>query len=269
VWAVNFRWTIFHLVAFVPFGCIAAFLYIELGYLGVVLFMFPVLLARFSFKLYTEMRQDFFEFVETLTRVIEEVDPYTRDHSHRVASYARLIAREMGLPSAQVETIGTAALLHDLGKVSARTADIIESPDGLTNEQRRRIVQHPIIGADIVSRVRVLRDAAEFVRAHHERVDGTGYPLRLRGEEIPLGARILMVADTLDAMTSDRPYRRALALETAIDELRRGSGRQFDPDVVAAVARLHGRNELPVLYATKEAAERHATAVDDRRQGLG
>jgi putative nucleotidyltransferase with HDIG domain len=268
VWAVNFRWTIFHLVAFVPFGCIAAFLYIELGYLGVVLFMFPVLLARFSFKLYTEMRQDFIDFVETLTRVIEEVDPYTRDHSHRVARYTRLIAREMGLPAAQVETIATAALLHDLGKVSARTADIIESPDGLTNEQRRRIVQHPVIGADIVSRIRVLRDAAEFVRAHHERVDGTGYPMRLRGEEIPLGARILMVADTLDAMTSDRPYRRALSLETAIDELQRGSGRQFDPDVVDAVARLHARGELPMLYVAK-GTEPHADVEDDeRRRGL-
>lgn len=269
VWAVNFRWTIFHLVAFVPFGCIAAFLYIQLGYLGVVLFMFPVLLARFSFKLYTEMRQDFFDFVETLTRVIEEVDPYTRDHSHRVARYARLIAGEMGMSSRMVETVGTAALLHDLGKVSARTADIIDSPDGLTSEQRKRIVQHPVIGAEIVARVRVLKESAEFVRAHHERVDGTGYPQRLRGEEIPLGARVLMVADTLDAMTSDRPYRRALTMQSAVDELRRGSGHQFDPGVVAAVERLHARGELPQLYRRGERPQPDAPDLPARHHGLG
>jgi len=263
IWRANFGWTFLHLLAFVPFGAIVAHVYLEFGYIGVLLFMFPVLLARHSFKLYTEMRRDFFDFVETLTRVIEEVDPYTRHHSHRVADYSRRIAVEMGLAPRQVETVGTAALLHDIGKVSFRTFDIIDSPRKLTEEQRSRMAQHPLIGAEIVSKVRVLKHAADSVRAHHERVDGHGYPLGLKGDDIPIGARILMVADTLDAMTSDRSYRRALSLDTAIAELRRHAGGQFDPEVVAAVERLYARRELKVLYQMEPTPFPERSAVGD------
>ncbi len=252
VWGVNFRWTIFHLLAFLPFGCVIALVYLQLGYLGVLLFMFPLLLARYTFKVYTEMRQDFLDFVGALTSIIEEVDPYTRLHSHRVSRHARQIATEMGLSRSQVETIATSALLHDIGKVSFRTQDIIDSPGLLTPEQRERMAKHPIIGAQIVSRIRTLKDAAESVRTHHERMDGTGYPLGLAGDAIPIGARIVMAADALDAMTSDRSYRRALPLEAAIAELRRQAGKQFDPDVVNAVERLYHRQELGVLHELGE-----------------
>jgi putative nucleotidyltransferase with HDIG domain len=264
VWRTNFRWTIFHLLALVPFGCIVALMYLQLGYLGVLLFMFPLLLARHSFKLYSEMRQDFMDFVGTLASLIEEVDPYTRHHSHRVAQYARQIATELELPAPRVDTIATAALLHDIGKVSFRMFDIIESPGKLTREQRLRIARHPEVGAAIVSRVRMLKDVAEVVRFHHERMDGTGYPLGLKGAAIPIGARILMVADALDAMTSDRSYRRAHSLDAALVELKRQAGLQFDAEVVAAVERLHHRGELNVLYQSQPTAE---PLVDALRAG--
>ncbi len=261
VWEVNFRWTIFHLLAFVPFACIVALVYIQLGYLGVLLFMFPILLARYSFKIYTEMRQDFMDFVGTLTSIIEEVDPYTRRHSHRVSQHAKQVARELGLSRKEEETIATAALLHDIGKVSFRTQDIIDSPGQMTQEQRERMARHPVIGAEIVSRIRMLKDAAECVRTHHERVDGTGYPDGLVGDTIPIGARVLMVADALDAMTSDRSYRRAFPLDVAVDELRRQAGVQFDPQVVSAVERLYHRGELTINRVPEEAQDEIRAAI--------
>lgn len=248
VWRANLRWTGVLFAALLPLGVVTALLYVELHLLGVLLFVSPILLARHAFRLYTETRLDVFDFVETLTDVIEQVDPYTRHHSSRVSHYARQIAVEMKLKDRLVDVVATAGLLHDLGKVSFKTADIMESPNPLTDDQWARMTRHPSIGADIVSKVRMFRDVSDIVRFHHERVDGRGYPYGIRGEDIPLGARILTVADTLDAMTSDRAYRRALRLDEALREFRRLAGAQFDAEVVAAVERLVARGELRVLY---------------------
>jgi putative nucleotidyltransferase with HDIG domain len=241
------RYLVVFLAASAPLGVVLAYLYLHLGYVGVGVLVLPLLLARYTLLRYAEMREDMFNFVGTLADVIEEVDPYTRQHSHRVSTYARAIAREMGLPERRVQTIATAGILHDIGKVSIDTADILASEKKLTREQRHRMARHPVIGAEIVAKVRMLEEASAFVRSHHERIDGTGYPDGLRGDSIPLGARIIHVADTVDAMTSDRSYRRALPLQAALDELKKFAGKQFDPEVVAAVERLHARHEFPVL----------------------
>ena len=141
------------------------------------------------------------------------------------------IAREMGLPNSQVETITTAALLHDIGKVSFRTQDIIDSPGRMTQEQRERMAKHPVIGAEIVSRIRMLKDAAECVRTHHERVDGLGYPDGLIGDQVPLGAQILGIAHfyvwDLEADPGAEPN-----YQEVMERMNAESGKRFDPSLL-------------------------------------
>src|SRR5262249_23160293 len=182
---------------------------VTLGGGGVLLFAFPFLVAGHSFKIHLEIRSDLKNFVRALSEVLEEIDPYTRHHSVRVAQYAVRIARELDRPEGEVEEIEYAALVHDLGKIGPQHQHILQKPGSLSHEEQRTLRAHPAAGAEIVSKVRALRRAAEIVRSHHERPDGQGYPYGLRAQDVPLGARILNVADAFDAMTSDRPYRRA------------------------------------------------------------
>ncbi len=246
VWQVNYRWTLRHLVAFLPLGALVALVHLTWGFSALALFLLPLFLARHTFSLYVEMREDLVDFSTALVGVMEEVDPYTRRHSIRVASYAERLSRGMGRPEPEVEKIRLAGLLHDLGKVG-QTAALLQKPGRLDPEEKQRIQTHPGAGADIVGRIRAFSEVATLVRYHHERLDGMGYPSRLRGESIPLGSRIVLVADAFDAMTSDRPYRAGMAPEQAIAELKAHAGTQFDPAVVAALARLWERREFPVI----------------------
>jgi putative nucleotidyltransferase with HDIG domain len=175
------------------------------------------------------------------------VDPYTRHHSVRVSQYAVRLARGLKLSESQVEETEYAALVHDLGKIGPQHQEILRKRGSLSHEEQRTLRSHPAAGADIVARVRALRRAAEIVRSHHERPDGLGYPFGLRSEDVPIGARILNVADAFDAMTSDRPYRRALSVESALQELHKGAGTQFDPGVVECLMRMHRAGQFPLL----------------------
>jgi HD-GYP domain-containing protein (c-di-GMP phosphodiesterase class II) len=164
----------------------------------------------------------------------ERRDEHTHSHSLRVTELVQAILRQMPhTPAEAVQAILAAARVHDLGKVGIGDA-VFAKPSALTAEERREIERHAAIGADIVERLEFYRPCAEIIRHHHEHWDGTGYPDKLRGEAIPLGSRIITVADTFDAMTSDRVYRRALPPTVALAELRSQSGKQFDPQVVAA-----------------------------------
>ena len=164
-------------------------------------------------------------------------DRYTYDHSNRVSRLASMLAREMGFPESMVELIEGGALLDDFGKLSV-DIDILSKPGSLDAEERAVIEQHPLNSAEVVSRVDLLKESTEIVRHHHERPDGRGYPGGLKGHEIPVGARILNVADAFDAMISDRPYRKRKSVEEALDELKRGAGDEFDPVVVEYLTRL-------------------------------
>ena len=170
--------------------------------------------------------------LEELVSGIEASDPYLHGHSRRVARHSWMIARKMGLASDEVARVRTAAAIHDVGKIHTPTA-ILHKPARLTDEEYDVIKRHPGDGAQMAD---VLRDAAlaSIVRHHHERMDGSGYPDALRGDEIPLGARIIAVADTFDAITSERPYRHASAHKKAIDILRAEAAAGLDPDVVRA-----------------------------------
>lgn len=182
------------------------------------------------------LEESFCQTLDALAGALEARDPYTQGHTKRTAAYAESIAGAMGLDAETRTVLGRAALLHDLGKIG--TPDAILRKEGpLTPAERGEINRHPADGARILRGVAFLRGEAELVRHHHESYDGSGYPDGLAGGAIPLGARILAAADTLDAMTTDRPYRKGLSFSEARAELERRAGAQFDPAVIEALKR--------------------------------
>jgi len=180
-----------------------------------------------------ELQRSYTATVSALSNAVEARDAYTGQHAERVAAYGIQIARAVGLPDAEMPRLEFGFLLHDIGKVAIPDA-ILYKPDALTGEERTLMQQHPLIGAEIVGRVEFLSGAIEVVRSHHERWDGRGYPDGLAGEGIPLAARVFAVADVLDALTTNRPYRPASTFAAARAMITAESGRQFDPTVVEA-----------------------------------
>lgn len=183
--------------------------------------------------LYSQHDELLVSFVRLLVTTLDAKDPYTRGHSERVALIARKLGEQLQLPESDLEDIYLSGLLHDLGKVGVDER-ILRKPDQLTQEEFQHIQQHPLIGYQILSHLKSLHHILPGVRSHHEAVNGRGYPDRLRGDEIPLMARILAVADAYDAMCSDRPYRKGMPVEKLEDIFRKGAGEQWDSRVIDA-----------------------------------
>jgi ribonuclease P protein subunit RPR2 len=179
------------------------------------------------------LQASYMSTVRALSNAVEARDSYTGKHAERVAAYGLTIARTMGSRLAEDPTTEFGFLLHDVGKVAVPDA-ILYKPAPLTEEERELMSRHPVIGAQILRGIEFLGEAKNVVRHHHERWDGTGYPDGLEGDEIPLAARVFAVADTLDALTTDRPYRTAATLPFAREVITAASGTQFDPQVVDA-----------------------------------
>jgi len=175
--------------------------------------------------------------VQTLARVIDAKDSYTGDHAGRARQKARRLAEELRMPAQMIRYVEYAALLHDIGKIGI-DGGILSKPGKLTTEEYDEIKKHPAIGYQILSPIHFLGPVAQMVLYHQEWFNGMGYPEGLKGEEIPLGARIVATIDAWDAMRSDRPYRKALGTDIAESELTKGAGRQFDPQVVQAFLKL-------------------------------
>jgi putative nucleotidyltransferase with HDIG domain len=194
-------------------------------------------IERLVRRLKQALRQNqelFLETIRTLAAAIDAKDPYTRGHSERVSSYSMAIARHLGLTQEEVFRVRIAAILHDVGKLGIRDG-ILNKPGGLTEEEFEVMRQHPGIGAQIMSPIRMLKDIIPGIRNHHETWDGKGYPDRLTGDQIPMVARIIGVADTFDAMTTTRPYQQAMELEFVLEKMRSMSGSRFDRQVVDAL----------------------------------
>jgi putative nucleotidyltransferase with HDIG domain len=179
----------------------------------------------------SELESNYQMTLEALVASLDAREHETFSHSLRVRAYTRHLARRTGFPPALLPSLEQGALLHDIGKVAVADA-ILLKPSKLTEEEWVEMRKHPVAGDEILKRIPFLRPASAIVRHHHERFDGTGYPDALKGAEIPLGARLFTVADTLDAMTSDRSYRKGPGIEAAREEIRRHSGKQFDPHIV-------------------------------------
>jgi HD-GYP domain-containing protein (c-di-GMP phosphodiesterase class II) len=184
-------------------------------------------------RLYGDLENTFLGTISSLAAAVDAKDPYTFGHSTEVTEYADAIGHAMGLSEDDLQTLHIAATLHDIGKIGVDSA-LLRKPGALSAEERAEMEHHPSIGADILAPLDFLKDAVPLVLFHHERFGGSGYPSGVSGSAIPLGARIISVADSFNAMVSDRPYRSGLPWEKAVGELRDNSGTQFDPDVVAA-----------------------------------
>lgn len=222
------------------FGVILTAVYVEYGWFMVTLLFLPFMLARYVFTTYKDLQQSYLQTVESLASAIETKDEYTSGHSRRVEQYSSQIAAEMKLSRHRCETIRYAALLHDIGKIGIPET-VLNKPGRLTDEEMALIQQHPEKGAHIIEDIAFLSDAVEVIRCHHEWYNGCGYPAGKTGREMPLEAMILCVADSFDAMTTNRSYRHAMSREEAMEELRRGSGTQFCPEVVKAMEKVIGR----------------------------
>jgi putative nucleotidyltransferase with HDIG domain len=188
---------------------------------------------------------------EHLIRAVDVKDTYTGEHSQSVARLVKAIAEELGLAPELAEQVRVAGLLHDLGKIGLPD-EILKKPGHLTPQEQSVVRTHPQLGYSLLDGLE-LEPIDAWILHHHEHWDGTGYPLGLTGDEIPLGSRIILVADAYDAMVSERSYRRAASIDAALEEIRRMAGRQFDPAVVAALeahlARAHGAARAVELVA--------------------
>lgn len=232
MWRANFSGLYVELITVATLGSLIPVLIAE-NDLAVVLLVVPLLLGpHLAFKAIRQAHTETRVAMEGLASALERRDPYTARHSSRVTAYVRAMLSLMPhIPRPTAEAIINAAHIHDLGKVGTGD-DSLNKPGALTEQERHVLQQHPAVGADIVGRLEAYKASVDAVRHHHERWDGAGYPDGLIGEQIPLGARLIGVADAFDAMTSDRVYRPAMSTAAALAELHKGKGSQFDPQLV-------------------------------------
>jgi putative nucleotidyltransferase with HDIG domain len=203
------------------------------GLMGVIV---PIVAVRHVYGLYHQLQNSGEELLQVMVKAIEARDPYTSGHSLRVRSLSRAIAAELGLSAREIEQVETAALLHDVGKIHEEFAPLLRKESRLTTDETALMQTHSSKSAELVGVISKFRGfIQDSVRHHHERWDGCGYPSGLSGKDIPLGARIILISDTIDAMTTDRPYRKRLSLDIVVAELQKCKGTQFDPDLVDLV----------------------------------
>lgn len=236
VWTDMFRKVASQYFALMLLGILMAMVY---GYAwwALALIALPIVIVYHSLNTSQALRMQTREALEALADTMDNRDPYTFRHSQRVALYAEKIATQLRLPPEEVDLIRSSARVHDLGKMGVADK-ILRKPGPLTVEERGKVQWHSAIGAEIVERFPQYKEGRKLILYHHERYDGSGYPEGLKGDQIPLGARIITVADAYDAMTSDRPYRKAFPPDVACDELRANGMTQFDPIVVGAFLKI-------------------------------
>jgi hypothetical protein len=224
----------FDLVA-LPFTYVFVKIYVDYGVLATSAAAALILVVRQLNSTNEELHRSNKELLELTVTTLEARDPYTSGHSRRVSQYSRMMGQALSLSTKQIERLTVAGLLHDVGKIHEVFAPILSKPGKLTAEERAIMESHPIKGAELVRISSHLRDTVEPIRHHHEAWDGSGYPDALAGESIPVFSRIIAIADTIDAMASDRPYRRGLSAEKIRAEVVRMSGIQFDPAMLRAL----------------------------------
>lgn len=293
VWREKFEWLLPHYVVFGMLGLALAVAYAGIGYIGLLAFLAPPLMMRFSIKQYIDktaknvealkernrdlqaahsevlglaetLRNTYDGTLEALVSALDARDRETKGHSIRVAKYMMEIALHMGIDPGSEEWLDMqrGGLLHDIGKIGVSDS-ILHKPGPLTDDEWVNMKRHPKIGHDMIKDIGFLSGASVIVMAHHERFDGQGYPTGLAADEIPLGSRIFVLADTFDAMTSDRPYRAALSVEASRDEIISCSGTQFDPQCVQAFL-LAFEKIVEIRFAEQEVPSEHHAAAAPR-----
>jgi HD-GYP domain-containing protein (c-di-GMP phosphodiesterase class II) len=273
IWFERFHWARFHYALFGPVALAATIAYEQVGTAGLVAFTLPPALMILSVRQYLErtaasveeirqanlnLRRAHKDTIAALSRSMEAKDTYTGGHTERVAAVAVGLARQLGYRDEELEAIEIGALLHDIGKIGV-PGQVLRKNGPLTDDEWELVKKHPLISDYILSELDLHPFVRQCARSSHERIDGTGYPEGLQGEQIPLPARIVFVADALDALTSTRPYRPARPTAAALAEIRAHAGTQFCPRVVAALDRLWRREprlftQLPSPDAATDAA---------------
>jgi putative nucleotidyltransferase with HDIG domain len=274
VWKEKFSWM---LPYYISMGLIAYALilgYRTTGLMGLVVILAPLLMLRISIKKYidqttaivNELRgkntllernsQEINKLNENLLDALSEVidlrEPFTLGHSQYVTRYSVLIAKKLGLAPKRIERVRKASLIHDIGKIGIPDA-ILLKPNQLSAKEYVAVQEHTTLGANILDKSHSLKQLSPIVRHHHEWYDGSGYPDRLKGKDIPLEARIIAIADSVEAMASDRPYRNALSFENIVAELKRNSGSQFDPVLVEIMLQIvQTRNEYLLVNSAQK-----------------
>ncbi|MGL6173931.1 MAG: HD-GYP domain-containing protein [Cellulosilyticaceae bacterium] len=233
----NIKLTFLNYLIMVPFGIILTKAFLTYEYWGIIFILFPILLVKYTFTYYAEAQSQFIQTVATLMNAMEARDKYTQGHSHRVAEIAVILGKELGFNQWKVEKLRIAAMLHDVGKMGI-SDNILNKPGKLTDEEFNIIKSHPTIGSGIIKDIKNLQYVVPIVKHHHERYDGKGYPEGKSGEELDIGVYIIQLADTIDAMASDRPYRKGLPKEVIMEEVNKYLGTQFHPKVAAAYLKI-------------------------------
>jgi HD-GYP domain-containing protein (c-di-GMP phosphodiesterase class II) len=213
-----------------------------------------VAVALENASLYAELQENFLNTAEALAAAVEKKDPYTGGHIRRVVEYSMAIAKHMSRPPSDMDQLRLAAVLHDIGKIGIKDSVLLKQGK-LTADEMAHMREHPLVGDDIMGHIENMKSVRKVMRSHHEKWDGSGYPDGLKGESIPLHARIILVADTLDAMTTDRPYRKAADLPTAVEEVKRFMGKEFDPVVAEAFFKACECGDIIVNKGTSENRE--------------
>lgn len=233
----TFKFGFLNIIAMAPFGYLLAYLYSNYNIIGIIMIMVPVLLARYTYTLYIEVKTKYIDTVKILMHAVEARDRYTEGHSRNVANIVEKIARELKYSENRIEQLVIASYLHDVGKIGIDDR-ILNKPDKLTKEEFEIIKTHPEIGYNIVKDIKDLGDIPLLVRYHHERYDGKGYPCGKSADELSKDVFILQLADAVDAMSTDRIYRKAMTKDEIRNELIRNSGTQFHPEIVNAYLKI-------------------------------
>lgn len=266
IWSANYSWLAVSYCGYGLLGLLLAVLWVDLGVIAALVLMLPLLIAREAFANYAEQRAAYDATVRALAQAVETKDYYTRGHSERVSQIAERIAREAGMREDRVEIARYAGMLHDLGKLGVSTK-VLQKQGKLSGVEFDEIKLHPLRGYEMLCDIDFLRPSLSGVYFHHERLDGRGYPLGLTGDEIPEFARIVMVADAFDSMTSTRSYRMAKTVDEAIGELRSCQDVQFDARMVACLVesvRKHGWETAAEEFTGEQVSRDEAAALHER-----
>jgi hypothetical protein len=275
-WREHFQWLAQHFIVLCFMGLFLAIAYSDYGPLGLVVFLLPVMMMRYTQKQYVERTERNVRELQraneevaqanttiqnlneglfvTLARILDARDPYVGGHAAKVADYAVAIGVELNMPAERLEPLRQAGFLHDIGKI-AISESVLHKPGKLTDEEYEYVKTHAALGGEFLAASSGLEHLASFVRHHQEHWDGNGYPDALKGEEIPIESRILAVCDAVEAMASDRPYRKGMTLDKVVAEIQRCAGTQFDPRVAEAFIRVIQNEEGIIINSAHEVSK--------------
>jgi len=249
-------------LGYASLGLVIASLWVIMSWFAAALVLVPLFVARWAMGQFAEQQRAYAATMDALCQAVETKDYYTRGHGDRVSRGAVMIANQIRMSAARTEAIKFAGMLHDVGKLGVPT-QVLQKTGTLTEDEFATIQLHPMRGLEIVREIGFLYEALNGIMHHHERIDGRGYPMGLAGHEIPEFARIIAVADAFDSMTTTRSYREAKSIEFALDELRKGAGTQFDPEVVDAFITAIENADWPVPRPAVEPADPTTVTVKD------